>query len=189
MFQKTKSTFWVYVAYAWNSDDSAATINYGGPVPVDDGGTWTIPSNDECDQCHRGRQDRILGFEQVSLGLPGAQGLTLAQLVSQGLVTPAPSSISLTLGDDGTGLDGLALGWIHVNCGVTCHNSNRRRTATARAGMLLRLPAASSSTAPHRALRRGTSSRRPSTSPASPGASRGSHASSRATLAAASSTS
>jgi hypothetical protein len=141
MFQKEKTDFWVYATYAWNSDDSAAAINFGGPVsvPVGDGGTtWTIPSNDDCDECHRGRQDRILGFEQVGLGLPGAQGLTLAQLVEMGLVTPAPASVSLAIGDDGTGLDGLALGWIHVNCGVTCHNSNPSAAGYG-AGMLLRL--------------------------------------------------
>ncbi len=139
MFQKQKADFWLYATYAWNSDDSAATINYGGPVPVgNDGGTWTIPTNDDCNECHRGRQDRILGFEQVSLGLPGAQGLTLAQLAAQDLVTPAPANVSLTIGDDGTGLDALALGWIHINCGVTCHNSNPGAAGYG-AGMLLRL--------------------------------------------------
>ena len=141
MFQKEATDFWVYATYAWNSDDSAATINFGGPVPVGDAGvTWNIPTNDDCDECHRGRQDRILGFEQVGLGLPDAQGLTLAQLAEMGLVTPAPSSVSLTIGDDGTGLDGLALGWIHVNCGVTCHNSNPSAAGYG-AGMLLRLDA------------------------------------------------
>jgi hypothetical protein len=139
MFQKTTPTFWVYATYAWNGDDSAATINYGGPVPVgNDGGTWNIPSNDDCNDCHKGRQDRILGFEQVGLGLPGAQGLTLAQLAAQGLVTPAPASVSLTIGDDGTGIDPIALGWIHVNCGVTCHNSNPSAAGYG-AAMLLRL--------------------------------------------------
>jgi hypothetical protein len=141
LFQKTTSTFWVYATYAWNADDSAATISFGGPVPVpggDGGATWTIPTNDDCNECHRGRQDRILGFEQVGLGLPGAQGLTLAQLVEKGLVTPAPSNVSLTIGDDGTGLDALALGWIHVNCGVTCHNANPSAAGFG-AGMLLRL--------------------------------------------------
>jgi hypothetical protein len=54
------------------------------------------------------------------------------------LVTPAPASVSLTIGDDGTGLDALALGWIHVNCGVTCHNSNPSAAGNG-AGMLLRL--------------------------------------------------
>jgi hypothetical protein len=139
MFQKEKTNFWIYATYAWNSDDSAATINFGGPVPVGDAGaTWNIPTNDDCDECHRGRQDRILGFEQVGLGLSGAQGLTLAQLVEMGLVTPLPGSVSLTIGDDGTGLDALALGWIHVNCGVTCHNSNAAAAGYG-AGMLLRL--------------------------------------------------
>lgn len=139
MFQKVASDFWIYATYAWNGDDSAATINFGGTVAVGDGGTtWNIPTNDDCDECHRGRQDRILGFEQVGLGLPDAQGLTLAQLAELGLVTPAPATVSLTIGDDGTGLDALALGWIHVNCGVTCHNSNASAAGYG-AGMLLRL--------------------------------------------------
>jgi hypothetical protein len=141
MFQKTTGAagaYWVYATYAWNADDSAATINFGGTVPIGDSATWNIPTNDDCDECHRGRQDRILGFEQVGLGLAGAQGLTLAELVEQGLVTPAPASVSLTIGDDGTGLDALALGWIHVNCGVTCHNSNPSAAGNG-AGMLLRL--------------------------------------------------
>ena len=104
-----------------------------------DGGTnWVIPTPEDCDSCHRGRTDRILGFEQVNLGLPGATGLTLEQLVAQGLLTPTPSQANLTIGDDGTGLDGPALAWLHVNCGVTCHNANENAQAFG-AGMLLRL--------------------------------------------------
>ena len=141
MFQKETTDFWVYATYAWNSDDSAAAINFGGPVPVpvgDGGATWTIPTTDDCNEGHRGRQDRILGFEQVGLGLPDAQGMTLALLAEMGLVTPAPANVSLAIGDDGTGLDALALGWLHVNCGVTCHNSNPSAAGYG-AGMLLRL--------------------------------------------------
>jgi hypothetical protein len=142
LYQKTKSDYWAYATYAWNADDSAATINYGGnvDVPGTDGGVWNIPTNDDCDECHKGRQDRVLGFDQVGLGLFGAQGLTLAQLVAQGLVTPAPAADSLTIGDDGTGLNALTMGWIHVNCGVTCHNSNASAAGNG-AGMLLRLHA------------------------------------------------
>jgi hypothetical protein len=106
---------------------------------VGDGGvTWNIPTNDDCNECHRGRQDRILGFEQVSLGLPGAQGLTLAQLAERNLVKPLPAAVGLNVGDDGTGLAAPALGWLHVNCGVTCHNSNPAAAGNG-AGMLLRL--------------------------------------------------
>jgi hypothetical protein len=139
MFQKTKTNFWVYATYAWTADATAAPINYGGPVPVGkDGGTWNIPSNEDCNQCHAGRLDRILGFEEVSLGLPAAQGLTLAELSARGLLRPAPPSASLTIGDDGTGLGPLAMGWLHVNCGVTCHNANPSAAGQG-AGMHLRL--------------------------------------------------
>jgi hypothetical protein len=139
MFQKTKTNFWVYATYAWTPDATAAPINYGGPVPVGtDGGTWNIPTNEDCNECHSGRLDRILGFEEVGLGLPTAQGLTLAQLASQGLLTPAPANVSLSIGDDGTGLNGLSMGWLHVNCGVTCHNANPGAAGQG-AGMHLRL--------------------------------------------------
>ena len=139
MFQKTAANYWVRATYAWNANLTEAPISYGATVPVDaDGGTWVIPTPDDCDSCHRGRSDRILGFEQVSLGLEGATGLTLLQLVVQGLVTPAPTQVNLRIGDDGTGLDGPALAWLHINCGVTCHNANENSEAYG-AGMRLRL--------------------------------------------------
>lgn len=139
MFQKTAPNFWVHATYAWNATETATQISFGATVPVDaDGGTWVIPTPDDCDSCHRGRSDRILGFEQVSLGLEGATGLTLLQLVVQGLVTPAPTLVNLRIGDDGTGLDAPALSWLHINCGVTCHNSNENSDGYG-AGMLLRL--------------------------------------------------
>ncbi len=139
MFQKLSKTYWVHATYKWNADDSSAAISYGETVSVGtDGGTWSIPTPDACDECHRGRTDRLLGFEQVGLGLAGATGLTLAQLASQGLVSPVPSNVHLTIGDDGSGKDAPALAWLHVNCGVTCHNGNEGSSAFG-AGMLLRL--------------------------------------------------
>jgi hypothetical protein len=65
-----------------------------------------------------------LGFEAVSLGLPGADqtGLTLKKLVDQGLLTNPPARTQLVIGDDGTGKAADVLGWLHVNCGVSCHN-------------------------------------------------------------------
>ena len=47
MFQKVTSDFWVYATYAWNSDDSAATINFGGPVPVGDGRRFDLEHTDQ----------------------------------------------------------------------------------------------------------------------------------------------
>jgi hypothetical protein len=139
LFQKIATNEWVRATYAWNKSQTATTISYGATVPVSaDGGTWIIPTPDDCDSCHRGRADRILGFEQVSLGLDGATGLTLLQLVVEGLLTPAPTQVNLKIGDDGTGFDAPALAWIHINCGVTCHNTNENAQGYG-SGMFLRL--------------------------------------------------
>jgi hypothetical protein len=97
-----------------------------------------IPTPQNCDDCHHGRSDRILGFEEVNLGLQGASGLTLPELVAEGLIVPPPAHVDLVVGDDGTHLDAPALTWLHVNCGVTCHNANEGAQGFG-AGMLLRL--------------------------------------------------
>jgi hypothetical protein len=142
LFQKIDSgppPYWVHATYAWNTDESEAFTSGGGDITLAaDGGTYHIPTFGECEQCHNGRTDHILGFEQISLGLTGALGLTLSELVSEGLIAPVPTQTSLTIGDDGTGAAAAALGWIHINCGVTCHNANSTATAYG-AGMLLRL--------------------------------------------------
>ena len=138
LFQKNLDNLWVHTAYAWNADETAASTSPGGDIPVSDGGTYHIPTRDECDDCHKGRSDRLLGFEQVSLGLAGATGLTLEALASEKLITPVPSRTSLQIGDDGTGLAADPLGWLHINCGTTCHNSNPNSNAYG-ANMRLRL--------------------------------------------------
>jgi hypothetical protein len=74
----------------------------------------------------------------VSLGLDGATGLKLSELVAEGLVVPAPSLTNLTVGDDGTGVAAAPMSWIHINCGVSCHNENPNSTAYG-SGMNLRL--------------------------------------------------
>lgn len=142
LFQKVASgapPIWVHATYAWNADESSAVTSGGGDIPLpDDGGSYHIPTFAECEQCHNGRTDHVLGFEPVSLGQSGAQGLTLAALVEAGLLSSPPARTQLTVGDDGTGVAGPALAWLHVNCGVTCHNGNSNATAYA-VGMRLRL--------------------------------------------------
>ncbi len=137
-FNKLQINYWVDATYAWNADLTEATQSAGGDLPWPDGGTYHIPTPDECLQCHKGRSDRILGFEQVSLGLAGADGLTLAELVKEDLITPVPSRTSLVVGDDGTGVAAAPLKWLHINCGTTCHNDNSNSTAFG-ASMRLRL--------------------------------------------------
>ena len=119
-------------------DESTAVRSAGGDIPWGDGGTYHIPTADECQQCHRGRNDRLLGFEQTLLGLAGATGLTLGQLAAEGRLTVQPPAMPLVIGDDGTGLAAPALAWLHVNCGTTCHNQNSSATAWA-TGLFMRL--------------------------------------------------
>lgn len=139
LWQKVSATYWAGATYAWNADETAATLSGGGDIPWGSG-TYHIPTSDECQKCHRGRTDRILGFDQVLLGLDGATGMTLAQLAAAGRLTVPPASTQLSIGDDGTGQAAPALAWLHVNCGTTCHNRNSNATAWS-TGMFLRLPA------------------------------------------------
>lgn len=123
LFWKSAEGRWLKAAYHWNADETEAMRFAGGEVDVA-GDKYYIPSAKECDQCHKGRVDRALGFEQILLSLPGATGLTLQKLIDGGLLTDEPSTTNVAIGDDGTGKAAAALGYLHVNCGVSCHNGN-----------------------------------------------------------------
>ena len=137
LWQKADTNYWVSATYAWDSAESVAVRSGGGDIPFGTG-TYHIPTSDECTDCHRGRTDRILGFDQVLLGLAGATGLTLDRLIAEHRLTNPPKSTPLVIGDDGTGLAAPALAWLHVNCGTTCHNQNSNAKAWS-TGMFLRL--------------------------------------------------
>jgi hypothetical protein len=138
MWQKAGNNFWVNAVYAWNDEETAAQRTAGGDVKVSDGSGYHIPLQEECEKCHRGRTERILGFAAVDLGLPGAAGVTLKDLVAEARLSLVPPSTRLSLGDDGTGIAAPVLGWLHANCGTTCHNDNPRATGYA-TGLRLRL--------------------------------------------------
>lgn len=137
VFWKVRSGFWLKATYKWNDDETEAIRFPGGPVELD-GYTYQIPTAKMCDQCHKGRTDRSLGFEPVLLGLPGATGVTLKSLVDDGLLANYDGPTELEVGDDGTGLAAEALPWLHVNCGVSCHNRFRASEAQ-KTGFYMRL--------------------------------------------------
>jgi hypothetical protein len=111
---------WYWTTYRWSSDgQSSATELTTGETNVA-GTTYEVPSPIECYECHGGRKDFVLGFEAVALSAPNATGLTMAQLVAQNLVTTPPSGSLAVPGDSTTA---ATLGWLHMNCGVTCHNN------------------------------------------------------------------
>jgi hypothetical protein len=139
IFWKEGDKHWLKATYHWSADESSALRFDGGQVDVA-GKAYFIPAAKDCDRCHKGREEKILGFEQVSLGLAGATGLTLQELVKAGLLTDPPSGSSFSIGDDGTGQAAPALRWMHANCGVSCHNANTAAEGYS-SDLRLRLPA------------------------------------------------
>jgi hypothetical protein len=123
LFQKVRDDRWVRTTYAWDESGTDAVRSGGGDVDID-GTSYHIPGARECDQCHQGRKDRVLGFEAIGLGVAGADGLTLDKLVDRKLIAPAPKQSLMKIADDGSGNGAEIIGWIHMNCGVSCHNDN-----------------------------------------------------------------
>ena len=119
LLHKVSAASWYATTYEWSPDGSTATELTRGALNVNDAG-YEIPSQNKCAECHQGRVDYVLGFEAVSLSSPGASGLPMATLKSRGLLT-APPAEAITI--PGTAVESAALGYLHTNCGITCHNA------------------------------------------------------------------
>jgi hypothetical protein len=137
IYLKTDDSEWRHSTYEWNGEDakrvdSAKNVNVGSLVH------W-LPGPNDCEDCHKGRRDRLLGFEQVSLGLENAQGATLADLMDRDLLEGFSGSTSYSIGPPGEEAARGALGWLHVNCGITCHNENTNSTGSMNVDMNMRL--------------------------------------------------
>jgi hypothetical protein len=59
LFWKVSADKWVRATYVWSAE-SAVRNDDGVP------GAYSIPSRTECDQCHDGRKDRLLGVEAIN---------------------------------------------------------------------------------------------------------------------------
>ena len=100
-----------------------ATRFDGGEVTVA-GKSYYIPTATECDRCHGGRSDRALGFQAALLGLPErAVKRWQCSTPPDGSKTSRlrPGSRSETTAP---AWGAQAMGWLHVSCGVSCHNDN-----------------------------------------------------------------
>jgi hypothetical protein len=112
---------WIDLVYRWSSDGHSARRLDDGEKNVN-GTTYEIPATTQCDNCHWGRGDKVLGFDLIGLGTAGASGVRLADLVTRGLLTRAPPATKIAIPEDATGKAAKALGYLHMNCGVSCHN-------------------------------------------------------------------
>ena len=127
LYWKDTPGHWVRVSYAWSADLSTADQAPKGVVAVAGTNGYEVPSVAKCDMCHKGRQDRVLGFEAIGLAAPEATGLTWTQLQAKALVTSTNGNHLVDgalLQIPGVEVERKALGYFHSNCGVACHNPN-----------------------------------------------------------------
>jgi mono/diheme cytochrome c family protein len=128
---------WRYAAYAWNADESDATLVPEGGLAraaeIRDGIFHAIPSRIDCRACHEAGPARLLGVSTLQLSpdrdplAPHAErvpegGVDLAGLVSRGLVRNLPARFLATAPRIGarSPVARAALGYLHANCGA-CH--------------------------------------------------------------------
>ncbi len=115
---KATDAAWYLTTYRWSADESTAPELTTGALNVDGHG-FEIPTQEACSTCHNGRQDEVLGFEAVALSSPLATGFAMSALVSGHWLT-APPSAPLVI--PGSATTATALGYLHINCGTSCHN-------------------------------------------------------------------
>jgi hypothetical protein len=112
---------WLYTSYVWSEDEKQA-LQMDNAAGVKDlyGSGHTVPNRDQCKDCHVGRKEYVLGWDALLLG-PGATGVTRDNIVELGL---ASSADGLALAIPGNDIEKEALGYLHANCGISCHNEN-----------------------------------------------------------------
>jgi hypothetical protein len=133
------ATGWVYTSYVWSEDETRARqMDNALGVPDLYGTGHTVPTRDHCKECHSGRADFVLGWDAIMLG-PGAEGLPRERLGELGLIESG-SALGLTI--PGDQVERAALGYLHANCGVSCHNMSPDAPAQ-KTGLYLRLDAQS----------------------------------------------
>jgi hypothetical protein len=135
---------WMYTTYVWSEDQSTAVQNNDG-VPNLYATGHTVPPRTMCKECHAGRPDFILGWDALMLSEQNEKsGVTPQQLIERSLVTwagkdtGAPSPLALTVPGDAT--ERAALGYLHANCGISCHNDTAPALGR-ESGLFLRLDA------------------------------------------------
>ncbi len=144
LLRKTASG-WLYTTYVWSEDGSTAVQTNTGVLDLHGTG-HTVPTREQCRGCHAGRGDFILGWDFLMLG-SGASGVTLETLVAEERIdvsedAPFPTAIDwLELEIPGDAVERAGLGYLHANCGVSCHNRDYQAGASI-TGFYLRLDAA-----------------------------------------------
>ena len=140
--EKTGENKWIFAAYAWNEDQTAATLappdtglkNY---VEIAPGVRHNIPSVYDCRACHEGTgRDSVLGYGALQLSADRdplaphaekvpANSLDLAALIKEGRIRNEPGSWRTTppIIVASSPHARAAIGYLHGNCSY-CHNES-----------------------------------------------------------------
>jgi hypothetical protein len=138
MSWKSSPTRWQMASYVWNEDGTDAVLaspeGVANVAELAPGRRHTIPSRSDCAACHGAERLGPLGFNALQLsqdrdpnaihGEALAPGMiTLADLINQGLLTPAPTHFIADPPRIRTSNPSTrsVLGYLAVNC-VICHN-------------------------------------------------------------------
>jgi hypothetical protein len=140
---KVAPGYWFRTTYVWSDDQSTALEQTLG-VRNARGLGYEIPPSDQCATCHNGAPDFLLGFELVSLAQSTSTGLNEQALAQQGLLTNVPTALPVVPGDP---TSASALGFLHANCGTSCHNAYATAAAGS-TGLLMKLVADSKGALP-----------------------------------------
>jgi hypothetical protein len=121
LWKQSADADWITATYIWDAAGTSATLNTSHAPVLTDGG-YEIPNQKNCDKCHAGGADTLLGVEAILLALPKAEGITLTSLAQAGALSAPPAMTTVTLPDDASGKAADVVGYLHVNCGVACHS-------------------------------------------------------------------
>jgi hypothetical protein len=115
---------WIMISYLWREDGSDADAVPKG-VANARGTEHDVPSSTDCDFCHKGMKDRLLGVSAIQLShdLPG---MNLSTLIAEGLLSDPPAA---PFHIPGPAVAEQALGYLHANCGL-CHNPTSQVSTT-----------------------------------------------------------
>jgi hypothetical protein len=109
---------WLYTSYVWD-DKGESAIQANDGVKDLFGTDYAVPPLEQCKQCHAGREDFVMGWDPILLGA-SAKGATYEGLIASGTLQNAKGPAPAIPG--AVEHDRLALAYLHVNCGVSCHN-------------------------------------------------------------------
>lgn len=118
LLEKDGSGFfgWRALAFVWNEDQTDAVATPDG-LENAKGTEHDVPSEQNCNSCHFGRPDFVLGFTALQLSHEDSV-TTLRTLIEEDLLSDPPDA---PFEIPGTDLEKQVLGMLHANCGH-CHN-------------------------------------------------------------------